>query len=91
MKATPRSLFLLHAVVTAYCMGCGLLGIYGHAELWIMPNIFFVFALGLSALVIPIAAIVSVVGSRCQHPVILVFSHIVMAVGQLLGLAALMA
>jgi hypothetical protein len=56
-----------------------------------MPNIFVVFALGLSALVIPIAAIVSVVGSRCQHPVILVFSHIVMAVGQLLGLAALMA
>ena len=51
---------------------------------------FVFFALCVSVLVFPVAAIASVVGSGYQRPVILISGQIAMAMGQLFGLAVLM-
>ena len=82
MKKRVRIIFLVHAFIAAYCAACGLLDARGHFYSWLIPSIAVFYLLLASAVVLPAVAAVSVAGSGCKHPVILVVSHIAMGARQ---------
>ena len=82
MKKRVRIIFLVHAFIAVYCVTCGLLDIYGHFHSWLIPGLAVFCFLLASAVLFPIVAAVSVAGSGCKHPVVLVVTHIVMGAGQ---------
>ena len=83
MKKRVRIIFLFHAFVAAYCVTCGLLDTYGHFQPWLIPGVAVFYSLLGSAAVLPIVAAVSVAGSGCKHPVVLVVTHVAVGAGQL--------
>jgi hypothetical protein len=90
MKKRVRVIFWIHASVAAYCLACGILDLSGRYHSWLVPGFEAFGVLLASAVVLPILAMVSVVGSGCKHPVVLVLTHIIMGVGQIfLGLLPL--
>ena len=90
MRTRVRIIFLVHAIIAAYCVTCGLLDTYGHFHSWLIPGVAVFYLLLASAVLLPIVAAVSVAGTGYKHPVILVCTHIAMGAGQFFfGLAPL--
>jgi len=77
-------IFFVHAFIAAYCLMCGLLDAYGQFRPLLIPNSSVLYLLLTSAIILPIVAALSVVGSGHQHPVVLIVTHIAMSAGQLL-------
>jgi len=75
-------IFFIHVFVAAYCIACGVLDAYGHFRSWLIPNIAVFYCLLASALILPVMAAVCIVGSQLKHPVILIFTHMVMGASQ---------
>jgi hypothetical protein len=83
MKKRVRVILWIHAFIATYCMACGMLDLSGHYQSWLIPG-FEVFGVLLaSAVILPILAMVSVLGSGCKHPVVLALTHLAMGAGQL--------
>jgi hypothetical protein len=84
MGKSVRTIFVIHALIATYCVACGLLDDYGHFRSWLIPSVAVFYSLLASAVVLPIVAAVSVIGSGYKHRVGLVIAHIAMGAAQLL-------
>jgi len=82
-----RLLFYAHVIVASYCLVCGLLDGMGLFHDWMIPNIIVFYGLFWSAVLLPISAGLSLIGSGVPRPFWLLSVHIGMGVVQLfLGL-----
>jgi hypothetical protein len=84
MRKKSRITFAVHVIVATFCVACGLLDAYGHSNSWLIPSIAVLYFLMASAVMLPILAAVSVIGSGYKHPVRLIAIHIAMGATQLL-------
>ena len=85
-----RIIFWAHVTVALYCVTCGLLDLTGHFRQWMIPSNAVFYALVLSALLFPAAALGCVLASRVRHRVLLLFTHAAISIAQLfLGLLPL--
>ena len=82
MKTRVRVIFWLHMFVGAYCMASGVLDSYGRPRGWVIPNAAVFCLLLASAFIFPLLAAAFVKGSGSSHPVLLVFTHLVVSVAQ---------
>ena len=82
MNARLRVILFTHAFIALYCITCGVLDANGHLRAWLIPNTGVFYCLLASAVVLPVVAAISVVGSQYRHPIILVLTHLAMAAGQ---------
>ncbi len=82
MKKRAQFIFFFHALIAAYCVACGLLEMVGQLRSWLIPGIVMFYLLAASAILFPIVALVSVAGSGCRHPVLLVAAHFLMGGAQ---------
>jgi hypothetical protein len=82
MSTRLRVILIVHVLVAAYCITCGALDTHSHFRAWLVPNAGVFYCLLASAVALPIAAAVCVVGSHYRHPIGLVLIHVTMAAGQ---------
>ena len=77
-----RTIFYAHTAVAIYCLACGILDGYGHLQPWMIPNVFTLYALALSALLFPFIAGLSLMGSGVFRPARILAAHIGISVIQ---------
>ena len=75
-------IFYAHTAVAIYCLACGILDGYGHLQPWMIPNVFTFYGLALSALLFPILAGLSLIGSGAPRPFRILAVHIGISVIQ---------
>ena len=71
-----RTIFYAHAAVAIYSLACGVLDGYGHFQPWMIPNVFILYGLALSALLFPLIAGLSLMGSGVSRPSRILAAHI---------------
>ena len=77
-----RTIFYAHTAVAIYCLACGILDGYGHLQPWMIPNVFTFYGLALSALLFPLMAGLSLMGTGVPHPSRILVAHIGISVIQ---------
>ena len=87
-----RTIFYAHAAVAIYCLACGLLDGCGHFQPWMIPNVFTLYGLALSALLFPLVAGLSLKGTGVTRPFRILAAHVgISAIQVYFGLLPLVA
>jgi hypothetical protein len=85
-----RAYFYTHLAIALYCIACGMADIFGLNLAWITPNVLVFYVLFWSAIFLPLAAGISLIGAGIPHPYRTLLAHIGLGAAQLfLGLLPL--
>ena len=83
MNGKVRVILFLHALIATYCIACGVLDATGYFHPSLIPSVAIFYLLAASAVVLPLIAAATIIGTRQKDPVVLIVAHLVMGAGQL--------